>query len=73
MERAEPDYGNMLDAPATVFYQPTVFSGDPAAGLDYSKTGVRGDPTLASAEKGEAILAAMAHELIDGLRALFRM
>jgi creatinine amidohydrolase len=71
MERAEPDYGNMLDAPATVFYQPTEFSSDPASGLDYSKTGVRGDPTLATAEKGQAILAAMARELVDGLRTLF--
>jgi creatinine amidohydrolase len=71
LDRAEPDYGRMLDAPATVFYQPVVFSSDPAAGLDYSKTGVRGDPTLATREKGEAILAAMARELVDGLRALF--
>lgn len=72
LDRAVPDYGNMLDAPAIVFYQPTVFSGDPASGLDYSRTGARGDPTLATAEKGEAVLAAMARELIDGIRAVFR-
>jgi creatinine amidohydrolase len=71
MERAEPDYGQTREAPATVFYQPTVFSGDPASGPDYSKTGVRGDPTRATAAKGEAILAAMARELVDGIRALF--
>jgi len=71
LDRAVPDYGNMLDAPATVFYQPTVFSGDPASGLDYSRTGARGDPTLATAEKGEAVLTAMARELVDGIRALF--
>jgi len=71
MERAEPDYGHALDAPPTVFYQPTVFDADPASGPDYSRTGVRGDPTLATPEKGEAILAEMARELVDGLRALF--
>jgi creatinine amidohydrolase len=71
MERAEPDYGHALVAPATVFYQPTVFEGDPAAGPDYSRTGARGDPSLATAEKGRLILDAMARELVDGLRALF--
>ena len=71
MERARCDYGHALDAPATVFYQPTVFDGDPASGLDWSETGVRGDPTLATRDKGEAFLADMARELTEGLRALF--
>ncbi len=71
MDKAVVDYGNMLDAPKTVFYVPTIFDGDPATGPDYSVSGVRGDPTLATAEKGRAILADMAAELIDGLRLSF--
>ena len=49
---------------------PAIFRDDPARGPDYSATGVRGDPTLATAEKGRAILAGMIDELVDGLRAL---
>ena len=71
LDRAATDYGNMLDAPSSVFYSPTVFDPDPSSGIDYSETGVRGDPTLATAEKGETILTAMARDLIDGLRALY--
>jgi creatinine amidohydrolase len=71
LERARPDYGHALDQPDTVFYRPTVFSGDPGAGPDWSETGARGDPTLATAAKGEAILAEMARELVEGLRALY--
>ncbi len=71
MDRAVEDYGHMLSAPKTIFRQPTRFSGDPESGPDYSRTGVRGDPTLASAEKGRALLAEMARELIDGLIALY--
>lgn len=71
MERAVVDYGHALDEPATVFYMPTIFDGDPKTGPDYSVMGVRGDPTLATREKGEAILADMATELVDGLRTMF--
>ncbi len=71
MHRAATDYGNAREAPRTVFYTPTVFTGDPNSGPDYSATGVRGDPTLATAEKGQIILAAMIEELVAGLRALF--
>ena len=71
MDKAVVDYGHALDAPKTVFYMPTTFDGDPASGPDYSVSGVRGDPTLATAEKGRAILADMATELIAGLRASF--
>jgi creatinine amidohydrolase len=71
MDRAIEDYGNVLGEPKTVFRRPTRFSGDPADGPDYSRTGVRGDPTLATAEKGRALLAEMARELIDGLVALY--
>ena len=67
--RARPDYGN--EAPKTVFYTPTIFDGDPDTGPDYSATGVRGDPSLATAEVGNAILAAMAEELVMGLEILF--
>jgi creatinine amidohydrolase len=73
MEEAVEDYGNRVEEEETVFYQPTIFSGDPASGIDFSRTGVRGDPTLASVEKGEAILAEMARELIHGLRLTFRL
>ena len=71
MDRAVVDYGHALDQPKTVFYVPTIFNGDPASGPDYSVMGVRGDPTLATAEKGEAILSEMARELVDGLKTLF--
>lgn len=71
LDRAKTDYGNALDEPATVFYTPTVFDGDPKNGPDYSMAGARGDPTLATAEKGEAILADMAGELVDGLSKIF--
>ena len=71
MDRAVVDYGHALDEKPSVFYTPVVFDGDPASGPDYSVSGVRGDPTLATREKGEAILADMASELVDGLRVVF--
>ncbi|HKX10984.1 MAG TPA: creatininase family protein [Stellaceae bacterium] len=71
MDRAVEDYGNMLGEPKTVFRRPVRFSGDPADGPDYSRSGVRGDPTLATAEKGRTLLAEMARELIEGLVALY--
>lgn len=69
--KAVPDYGTLLEAPKTVFYLPTVFSGEAGAGLDFSQTGVRGDPTLATPEKGEQALDAITEDLVKGLRALF--
>jgi creatinine amidohydrolase len=71
MDRAAEDYGSILAEPRTVFRRPTRFSGDPASGPDYSRTGVRGNPTLASAEKGRALLTEMARELVEGLLALY--
>jgi creatinine amidohydrolase len=71
MDLAPTDYGHALEAPRTVFYVPSVFSGDPASGPDYSETGIRGDATLASAHKGRAVLDATVRDLIDGLRRLF--
>ncbi len=71
MHLARTDYGNALAEPKTVFYVPTVFDGRKDSGPDYSLTGVRGDPSLATAEKGRKIIQAMAKELVDGLQALF--
>ncbi len=53
-----------------MFYRPAIFADDPGRGPDHSLTGVRGDPTLATAEKGRAMLAAMIDELVDGLTKL---
>ena len=70
MERAEPDYGHAPDAPTTAFYLPVVFDGDPASGPDWSRIGARGDPSLATRETGEAALAEITRELVEGLVAL---
>ncbi len=70
MDQAVEDYGNLAEQPRTAFVQPTIFDGDPGAGLDYSASGVRGDSTLASREKGEALLEAMVADLVDGIRKL---
>jgi creatinine amidohydrolase len=70
LDRAVEDYGNALSQPKTVFYVPTIFRNDPASGPDYSVAGARGDPRLATAEKGRAVLDAMIAELVDGLRKL---
>jgi creatinine amidohydrolase len=71
MAQAEPDYGHLADAPANVFYRPVVFDGDPASGPDWSRTGARGDPSLATREIGEAALREITRELVDGLVALY--
>ena len=68
--KAVPDYGNMREEPETVFYRPAIFAIDPGRGPDHSLTGVRGDPTLATAEKGRATLSAMIEELVAGLTKL---
>jgi creatinine amidohydrolase len=64
---ARPNYGNSLGSPKTVFYQPSIFSGEPTAGLDFSEQGARGDPTLATAEKGRRTLDSMIDDLVSGL------
>ncbi len=71
MKLAKTDYGHALSEPKTVFYIPTVFDGDSNSGPDYSITGVRGDASLATPEKGRKVLDAMATELIDGIKAIF--
>ena len=58
MELAQTDYGGKLETPAQVFYRPAVFDPD-GDGNDASKTGVFGDPCLATAEKGAKLLAMM--------------
>lgn len=70
MAKARPDYGTMLTQPKSVFIAPTQFRDDPESGQHHSETGVRGDPTLATAEKGRVILADTIAELVAGLRPL---
>ena len=55
---------------ATVFRRPVVLGPD-GEGDDHSVLGATGDPTLASAEKGERILEAMTRDLVEGLRSIF--
>ncbi len=69
--RAVPDYGHMLTQPDTVFYRPAEFSGDAAKGHHYSATGVRGDPTLATSEKGRIMLDDMIEDLVAGISLLY--
>jgi creatinine amidohydrolase len=78
-----PDLVDMTKAVREMGHEPTsnywtdLVAGDgPLMMMEYwsaiSKTGVMGDPTKATAEKGERLLAAAAHglvELIDELRA----
>jgi creatinine amidohydrolase len=70
MSKARQDYGHMLTEPHTVFVTPAQFRDDLSAGHHHSATGVRGDPTLASAEKGRLILAEMIGDLVAGIRPL---
>ncbi|MFK5979841.1 MAG: creatininase family protein [Rhizobiaceae bacterium] len=70
LENAQEDYGNQLEIPKSVYYQPSIFSSDPASGPDYSITGARGDPSMATIEKGKAALDAMVFDLVKGLELL---
>ena len=71
LERARTDYGHAPEQHKTVFTAPAIFNPDPASGIDYSETGVRGDPTLASVEKGKAALADMVDDLVEGLKKIY--
>jgi len=71
IERAVQDYGNARDAAKTVLYRPTIFNGAPGSGPDYSKTGVRGDPTLATEAKGQLALAAIVDDIVEGLERIY--
>jgi creatinine amidohydrolase len=65
MEQAIRDYRSPGgDHPG---YAPGLFSRDPADPA-YSDTGLFGDPTLATTEKGAALLRIMTHEWLDALR-----
>lgn len=68
MERARPAVRRPKGA--TGWRSPIAFSLDPAS-PDYNPSGATGDPTLATAAKGEAILDEMVRELIEGLRTLW--
>jgi creatinine amidohydrolase len=70
LARARKDYGHAPHAPKTAFRAPVRLSGDPAD-ADWSATGAFGDPTLATAKKGRAILDAMVFDLLDGLNQIF--
>ena len=65
------DYGNALDLPKSKFYVPAGFSGDPENIRDYTATGIRGDATLATREKGAAIVEAIVDDIVDGIRVHF--
>ena len=60
MEKAVKDYGNRSQKNYSG-YKPGLFSRDPNDSA-YSKTGIFGDPTLASAEKGKRALEIMTKE-----------
>ena len=67
MDRAVRDYRVSDTTTAYPGYRPTDYSrhaGDP----DYSETGVSGDPTLATAEKGRRALAIMTQQWLKALR-----
>jgi len=65
MDRAVRDYRSRgAEYPG---YQPGLFSRDPGDPA-YSETGLYGDPTLATPEKGEALLRIMTHEWLEALR-----
>lgn len=69
--KAAVDYGNVREVPDTTFYLPSVFNCDPESGIDFSKTGVRGDPTLATLEKGQIAVKAAGDDLVDGILKLY--
>ena len=69
MKLAKRDYGK--EPEPGIFATPTTMqSSDPNA-AHYSETGAFGDPTLASADKGRALLDAMVADLVAGLIVLF--
>lgn len=71
MDKAAVDYGNLERLPKSTFYVPALFDGDEASGSDFSRYGVRGDPSLATAEKGEVMLTAIVRDVTDGIRTHF--
>jgi creatinine amidohydrolase len=70
MERAVADLGDeqTQDYPG---YEPGLFSRDPSD-PEFSETGLSGDPTLASAEKGRQVLEIMTRQWLTALRGFSR-
>jgi creatinine amidohydrolase len=66
MERAVTDYGEAAGR-RYPGYRPGLFSRDPEDPA-YSETGLYGDPTLATAEKGKAVLDILTREWLAALR-----
>ena len=66
MDRAVTDYRG-ADGAAIPGYRPGIFSTDPSD-PDYSTTGIFGDPTLATAEKGRRTVEIMTREWLRALR-----
>ena len=56
-------------APGAMLPSPVRFSPDPASGAAYNPTGATGDPSLATAEKGHAFLAALIDDCSKALTA----
>lgn len=71
MDKAAPDYGHLESLPKSAFYVPVLFDSDEATGWDYSRDGVRGDPSLATVEKGEVMLNAIVRDVVDGIQMHF--
>ncbi len=72
MERTRPDYGRRNRSRNRAFTQPVRFSGSKdAEDIDFSETGIIGDPTLATAKKGKRLLDEITEQLSEGLRELF--
>ncbi|MFH1764544.1 MAG: creatininase family protein [Gemmatimonadota bacterium] len=67
MDQARPAEPSVSGPPGPG-YRPGLFSRDPNDPA-YSVSGISGDPTLATPEKGERLLAIMAHEWLTALRA----
>lgn len=71
MDLARPAEGPRPAPPPTGFAQAVRLSPDPLPDAEHSPTGATGDPSLASREKGERILAAITRDLVAGIRAAF--
>lgn len=67
MENARKDYGNPHPPKDYAGYKPGLFSRD-TADAAYSATGILGDPTLATEEKGRRTLEIMVKNWIDALK-----
>ncbi|MCA9736907.1 MAG: creatininase family protein [Gemmatimonadota bacterium] len=66
MDRAVQDYGDLTPR-GYPGYEPGLFSRDPDD-PEYSETGLFGDPTLATREKGERVLAILTRQWLAALR-----